>query len=111
MMADEEDIYEETVCLEEQGYVPTMVEVSEAIRTLNAARRLLSPNILRFAANQGRRICPMIYGGEILNPLMNEDWMEIILNAGDILNAAIKANPTMVVEWADDGTELTVIIA
>jgi hypothetical protein len=108
MTAEAEDNYEEHVWLEHEDYVPTMAEVGEAVCILNAAYRYLGGYLVAFAPDQGRRVCPWVSSHKARVPFLAENWVEMILNAGDMLNAAIKANPTMTAEWEGDEPELKI---
>lgn len=111
MTADAEDDYEDFVNLEDQDYVPTLAEVGEAVCILNAANRYLGGDLVGFAAGQGRRVCPMVHAYKARVPFLADNWVRMILDAGDMLNAAIKANPTMTVEWEGDDPELRISFA
>ncbi|SDW52264.1 hypothetical protein [Roseicitreum antarcticum] len=99
------------ISLEDQGYAPTMLEINAAVRTLNAARFYLSAETLGFAAGQGMRVCPMIYGSSGTVSFLKDDWVQTILDAGDMLNAALQAYPFLTADWCSDFSKLEISIA
>jgi hypothetical protein len=97
---------EPRVSLEDRGYKPAITELMDAARVLDTAFSTLRPEKIGMFAGQGERVVVWVKPQGV--PHMTSAWVSNILNAADMVNAAIAAYPGLSYIWDGDGFELLI---
>jgi hypothetical protein len=103
MAKTEDDLY---VPPEDRGYKPAITELMDAARVLDTAFSTLNPDKIGMFDGQGERVSVWVQPKGV--PHMTGAWVSEILQAADMVNAAIAAYPGLSYIWDGDGFELLI---